>query len=210
MATGVTTSIDSGNFALTLITKLQLMLSFSSQEVATYLVTCLLVWGVTDEPILEEAVPCPEITGISLFGVAISGTGIYYPDWVEHSGTCLQDGKAPNYMKMNSGTWLSNSLEECCDQYYSGWNKNRCINRKGSGLWYASYADAICVTDCEEGKGSTCGGLANQISDNLFTSPRSCCESKLPWVFIEFCVVSSLLIDYLSKHTLFIVTVFSN
>lgn len=56
---------------------------------------------------------------------------IYYPDWNYQSGTCLNDGKEPIYMK-TSKLWLSNSLEECCDQHYSGWNKDKCISRGGS------------------------------------------------------------------------------
>ena len=47
-----------------------------------------------------------------------------------------------------------------------------------------------CVTDCKEGQGATCGGLANPISDNLFADPGSCCETELAWKFTDFCEVS--------------------
>jgi len=55
-------------------------------------------------------------------------TGMYYPDWAFHSGTCLEDGNEPFHMKTNPNVWLFKSLEECCDRYYSGWNKNTCID----------------------------------------------------------------------------------
>lgn len=51
----------------------------------------------------------------------------------------------------------------------------------------------FCVTDCNEGQGAYCGGLANPVSDDLFENPRSCCEQELAWRFIEFCEADSLL-----------------
>ena len=120
--------------------------------------------------------------------------GVFYPDWEAHSGTCLQDGNQPVYMK-NTEAWLFGSLKECCDRYYGGWKKNKCMNIKGSGLGYVSHMGGKCVTDCDSGSGGTCGGLANLFSDNLFTDPRSCCGSELPWAFIEFCEVSSPIAD---------------
>ena len=46
------------------------------------------------------------------------------------------------------------------------------------------------MTDCYEGQGFRCGGLANPISDDLYGDPRSCCVADLPWMFVEFCEVS--------------------
>jgi len=88
--------------------------------------------------------------------------------------------------------WLFDTLEACCDRYFAGWNKNRCMNVKGSGLWYIAHQLEKCVTDCNEGQGAYCGGLANPISDNLFANPRSCCENEVPWRFLEFCEAESL------------------
>ena len=52
----------------------------------------------------------------------------YYPDWAHHSGTCLNDGNEPVYMK-KTNAWLFGSLEECCNQHFSGWNKNKCMGQ---------------------------------------------------------------------------------
>jgi len=138
---------------------------------------CLAVWGMVREPELE-------VTPIS--------SGLFFPDWGGNSETCLQ-GQAPTYMELDPESWLYDTLEGCCERYYSGWNKNRCINVRGSGLWYVSHLLEKCVTDCEEGQGATCGGLANPFSDNLFADPRSCCLAELGWRFIEFCEADSLL-----------------
>jgi hypothetical protein len=63
--------------------------------------------------------------------MALEATGrVYYPDWRYQSGTCLNDGNEPIYMQISKGS-VSNSLEECCDQHYSGWNKNKCMSGGG-------------------------------------------------------------------------------
>ncbi len=164
-------SMGSGQFRETLSIKI-----IQSPTLDDSLVECFMVWGVVGTAETE-------IGGSGL------GTGVFYPDWVYHSGTCLQDGKEPAYMK-NSSTWLFSSLEDCCSRFYSGWNQNKCMNPNGSGLWYVSHINGKCVTDCEVGNGETCGGFANLLDFDLYSNPRSCCESELFYRFIEFCEVS--------------------
>ena len=142
------------------------------------LILCLKAWGIVDEPVTVVA--------------DTLGTGVFYPDWENHSGTCLEDGKQPFYMERNAASWLFDSLEECCQQFYEGWNHNQCMKPKGSRLWYVSHLDGKCVRDCVEGD-KTCGGLANLHSDDLYISPRECCKQDLPWVFVEFCEAESLM-----------------
>ena len=120
------------------------------------------------------------------------GTGRFYPDWIFHSGTCLDDGNEPTLMA-NDETWILDSLEECCERYFT-WDTNACMNVKGSGLWYADVYNNVCVTDCDFGEGSFCGGQADVFSDNLYANPRSCCETELAWQFVEFCEVSHLIV----------------
>jgi len=172
ISTNMNDSIGSGKFREVLRTKI-----IESSDLDNSVVNCLLVWGTVGEP--ETS-------------VGKTGTGVFYPDWETYSGTCLEDGNEPGYMK-NSKTWLFDSLEGCCARYFSGWNYNKCINLKGSGLWYVSHLTAKCVTDCEVGNGETCGGLANPISDDLYTNPRDCCASQLVWRFTDFCEADSLL-----------------
>lgn len=141
---------------------------------------CIAVWGVIG------------VEGLAVNPPAENVTHAFYPDWESHSGTCLQDGNQPMHMELSPDFWLFDNLEACCDTYFSGWNLNKCLNEKGSGLWYVSHQLEICVTDCYEGQGKTCGGLANTVSDDLFENPRSCCESELPWRFLDFCEAKSL------------------
>jgi len=171
----VEASLSSNQFLSILSTNILNTGSFDADIVA-----CLAVWGIVGEPQLEVA--------------PTNSTGLYYPDWEYDSGTCLQ-GKAPLYMELEPEIWLYDTLEDCCERYFGGWNENKCRNIKGSGLWYVSHSLEKCVTDCEEGQGATCGGLANPFSDDLFADPRTCCVSDLPWVFIEFCEAESLLSD---------------
>jgi len=164
----ITDSISNGGFAIILNTNLE---QETISDELTTLLACLVVWGTTEEPVLEVAAK------------------VYYPDWEHHSGTCLNDGNEPTYMKQTQA-WLFDNLEECCNQHFGGWNQNKCMHPGGSGLWYLSHVNGKCVTDCDEGTGITCGGLANLESTDLFTDPMKCCETKLPWVLAEFCEVS--------------------
>jgi len=120
------------------------------------------------------------------------GDGVFYPDWESHTGTCLQDGNQPMYMQLEPDVWLHTDLTSCCERNYPGWHFNKCLNKLGTGLWYVDYLHETCVTDCEEGQGTFCGGHQNPHDDDLYSNPRSCCESKLPWVFLDFCEAVSL------------------
>ncbi|KAL3786559.1 hypothetical protein HJC23_006809 [Cyclotella cryptica] len=172
----VSSAFGSGRFAIVLSNKIQSLTS-SFESILT---TCLMAWGVIGEPVTAVGENASE------------GTGVYYPDWDGGSGTCLQDDNVPLYMQLNPSTWLYNSLEECCDRYYGAWNKNKCMNKQGSGLWYVDYALGKCVIDCDEVNGPLCGGLAASTEDELFSDPLSCCESKLPWTMKSSCEAESL------------------
>lgn len=90
---------------------------------------------------------------------------------------------------MNPTEWLYDNLEACCDRYYPGFNRPKCMDEKGSGLWVVDWANDRCALDCEENIGGLCGGVA--AGKELFLDPRSCCESDLFWVAPKFCEVST-------------------
>ena len=173
--------------------------------------TCLVVWGAVQAPETQ-------VNGGSNNDSTSGGGSLFYPDWKHDSGTCLQDGKEPGYMRINPKEWLFATLEECCERYYSGYNKNKCINEQGSGLWYVDHLNKRCVVDCDESSkyllesflcsflfilmymaltlipfltdGPLCGGIATPLSENLYADPKSCCEDKLGWIVSEYCEVS--------------------
>jgi len=173
ITTNMNDSMGSGRFREVLSVNI-----INSPILDSNLVSCFMVWGTVG-------------TAQTEVGGSSSGTGVFYPDWVYHSGTCLQDGNEPAYMK-GSPTWTFESLENCCSRFYSGWNLNKCLNPNGSGLWYVDHMNGKCVTDCEEGNGETCGGFANRVSNNLYSNPRDCCSAELFYRFIEFCEADSL------------------
>ncbi|KAL3786599.1 hypothetical protein HJC23_008195, partial [Cyclotella cryptica] len=168
-------SMSSGKFKETFTVKI-----IQSAALNSNLVECLMVWGIVGA------------AEIDVGGNGTGRTGVFYPDWEHLSGTCLQDGNQPAYMELST-SWLSSSLEECCLQFYPGWNFNKCMNPSGSGLWYVSHDSGKCVTDCDEANGGTCGGFANLLSNNLYSNPRSCCEAELFYRYLEFCEADSLL-----------------
>lgn len=176
----VNESITNGSF----VSLLQSNISLQSSSLGDSVVACLVVWASVREP----------STDVAYSGDVVSGS--YYPDWVYHTGTCLNDGNEPSYMKINK-SWVSDSLEKCCSRFYSGWNYAKCMSLQGSGLWHVDHLKGKCVTDCEEGNGQACGGLANSVSDRLYVTPRSCCESELGYKFVEHCEVSFVVWFYL-------------
>ena len=178
VTTSLSNSMASGSFLTLLSTSIA-----QSSELDTSIANCLVVWGVTEAPITSATE---------------TGTGRFYPDWIDDSSsTCLEDGNEPIYMANNPGSWIFDSLQECCERYFK-WDLNGCMNLKGSGLWYADVVNDVCVTDCDSGEGNTCAGIAG-FSDNLYSDPKSCCKMELAWRFAEFCEVraseSSSLID---------------
>lgn len=111
----VETALSSDQFLTVLSANL-----VASGEFSAAVTTCIAVWGVVSV----------DIGAVSSNGQSVSledpGTGLFYPDWVERSGTCLEDGNQPPYMELAPDIYLFDSLEACCEEYYSGWNKNKC------------------------------------------------------------------------------------
>lgn len=170
----VMSSIDGDQFATILSQKI----IATPGPLDVNIVTCLVVWGVIEESVTAVANK--------------DGTGRFYPDWDGHSGTCLQDGNEPQYMQKNGTSWIYDTLEGCCTEYYDGWNWNNCLHTFGSGQWFVDYTTGKCGTDCHIGSGSTCIGLANPVANDLFLDPLTCCQAKLQWKFDEFCEADSL------------------
>ena len=185
VADPVSQALEDGTFASILASNVDL----DTLEVSP---TCLVAWGAVRAP--ETQVNGGSNNGGSNNDSTSGGGSLFYPDWKHDSGTCLQDGKEPGYMRINPKEWLCNSLEECCERYYSGYNKNKCMNEQGSGLWYVDHLSKRCVVDCDKSNGPLCGGIATPLSENLYADPRkSCCEDHLGWIQSEFCKVSAML-----------------
>jgi len=176
IADSLTNAIQSGSFASTLSSNSNIASVLPSDVLG-----CLVAWGTMPE---ANIVP----------GLPASGTNTskYYPDWTVHSGTCKHDGYEPNYMKREPGYYLYDDLEACCDEHYSGWNKPKCMNYKGSGMWFVDHILGKCRTDCEKDIGGSCGGIANTMSVDLFTNPKDCCEAELLWANSDWCEADSL------------------
>jgi len=189
VADTVRNAIQSGSFASTLSSNSDVVASLGSSALS-----CLVAWGTMH----EATTTLTDISGDPVLNDPVSNANVsqpYYPDWKFYSGTCKNDGFEPTYMKITPSDWLYDSLEACCESYYGGWNKPKCLDNQGSGMWFVDHILGKCRTDCEEGNGVTCGGLANPVSDDLFVDPIDCCENKLNWVFAEWCEADSLEID---------------
>lgn len=119
-----------------------------------------------------------------------AGSGKYFPDWAGDNEACLQDTgstRAPEYMH-GSTTWLSDTLESCCNKHYE-YAKSTCMGSSSSGgsekfyvMWRSS--TDVCVKDCVEGSGANCGGLAKDW-DVKYDSQENCCSSRVSYNFKE-------------------------
>lgn len=158
----------------------------SALAIEGFVLNCLVAWGG-----ISSASSNSDF--LSDVGDAIPTTATFYPDWDGNSGTCINDDNAPRYQKLNPSEWIYDNLEACCDRYYSGYEKAKCMNKQGSGLWAVDWINGRCSLDCEVRRGRLCGGVVG--GTELFLDPMSCCQSKLPWVSSEFCQADSLDVD---------------
>jgi hypothetical protein len=100
VTTTLANSMSSGSFLTLLSTALVQTSAFDAS-----IAMCLVVWGNTETQ---------HQTAVGGGG----GTGKFYPDWENDSGTCLEDGNEPLYMANDETMWLSDSLVECCLRFY--------------------------------------------------------------------------------------------
>eukprot|EP00804_Cyclotella_cryptica_P019739 CCRYP_009662-RC/>CCRYP_009662-RC protein AED:0.09 eAED:0.09 QI:0/0.95/0.95/1/0.95/0.95/22/166/2740 len=113
---------------------------------------------------------------------------LYYPNWGK-SNSCINDGKAPAYMKRAPNAWMHASLLDCCKRYYT-WEDDfdTCIVSGGGSTptqsprteaWYVQWETFTCVKSCEGP--SPCGGLGEKWNI-LHPSEESCRQQHLWWI----------------------------
>jgi len=150
---------------------------------------CLVAWGGITSPSVSSKFVSEG--SLSKVGVAIPTSGTFYPDWDGKSGSCINDGNAPTYMKLKPSQWIYDNLDACCDRYYSGYEKPKCMNGQGSGLWVVDWDDERCSLDCAVSTGGLCAGTVGGTVTK-YSDPLTCCKNQLPWVSSEFCQHDSL------------------
>jgi len=108
----------------------------------------------------------------------------WYPDWRGASSVCLNDGKAPLYIKV-FGTYYESSLDACCARFFS-WDIYTCTGDSGTvpGGFYPAW-------DVTETKCSNSTETAEDLPDYMRDSPgqwldddiESCCERHYNWAY---------------------------
>ena len=112
---------------------------------------------------------------------ALTGTydpASYYPDWVDHAQKCVNDGKAPDYIKLNPTAWTHATLAACCDKHFS-WNKAECygdtqdeISGYDETFYYPDWMNAhTCVND-----GNADTYMKQDAAHWFFPTLEKCCE----------------------------------
>jgi hypothetical protein len=119
-------------------------------------------------------------------GVDLTAT-MYYADW-ERTNTCVNDGKAPGYMKTSPKLWMYDTLLKCCKaHYFWGEEYAKCMTPAGANpptsspiqeSWYVDWVNQICVKSCEGPP--PCGGI-HKTWNILYSTQAKCCEQHLWW-----------------------------
>eukprot|EP00956_Cyclotella_meneghiniana_P006259 scaffold8187_cov42-Cyclotella_meneghiniana.AAC.5 len=74
--------------------------------------------------------------------------------------------------------------------YYPDWKYGSCLEDGKQPTYMDNYPEtwiSDSLDQCCASRGKTCGGLANVGTDKIYSTLRSCCESELGWLFVEFC-----------------------
>jgi hypothetical protein len=99
--------------------------------------------------------------------------------------------------RKNLVTWLFDTIESCCDRYYS-WDQLNCVSNSGgsilpsfTGKFYVNHVKQMCQQDCPDGEGEgRCGGPVDSWS-TLYDTAKECCEKKLSWIALTTCEAQS-------------------
>ncbi|KAK1741031.1 hypothetical protein QTG54_008283 [Skeletonema marinoi] len=70
----------------------------------------------------------------------------YYPDWTDGAQLCINDGNAPEYMKIfQSANYLYMDKQECCDtEEHFSWRVRQCMGND-EPVFYRDESSSICI-----------------------------------------------------------------
>jgi len=105
---------------------------------------------------------------------------LFYPDW-EDTMSCINDGKKPYYMQMETGHWMKNTREECCKRFFE-WEYFDCIGTEppASDEYYPDWSNwdgPTCVNDGEMPQ------YMLSIPSSLHPTLEECCKKHFGWDF---------------------------
>jgi hypothetical protein len=111
----------------------------------------------------------------------------YYPDWINESQVCLNDGLDPEYMmQVQKENYLYDSKEDCCRNHF-WWRIQQCMgNEKPMYYSNGSFCDQKVYFEDWESKFSP----GSWSSSDLFDTLKECCAAKFYWD-IPGCVAAS-------------------
>lgn len=139
-------------------------------------------------PASLEGLSAVSYTAVAAF---ISGLGLYYPAW-GYSETCLSDGGQEDYMNLNNGDWLYETLESCCERYYN-WDDVGCRMRNAEATLVAGtlpsafdptkdlyFPDWLGVDTCIN-DGTAPPYMKKEPDDWMYTDLKDCCQAYYGW-----------------------------
>jgi len=117
----------------------------------------------------------------------------YYPDWEGQSGKCLNDGKAPRYMKKNGG-YFESSLQACCVRWYS-WDFGSCMGDSNHVQGFYPNWDSSIVKCLNATTVLPPQYMQSNPSHWLYDSAQDCCSRYYSWANNE-CIKNSDQTDF--------------
>jgi hypothetical protein len=111
----------------------------------------------------------------SIIGVS---DALWYPDFVDQSNSCINNGFEPSYMKQNDSYYLFLSKQECCDQWFS-YNPFCMTSSSSKEKFFPDYSTGMCSVKKEK--------EFETWELERYDSLEECCASKFSVNFESCC-----------------------
>lgn len=127
-----------------------------------------------------------ELASVGLIGGDNSASGAnWYPDWTSGDDNCKADGNAPDYMDINSDTWLFADRTDCCTRYF-GYRLSDCLgsaatSNNGTNLFFPDWSGSSEGCARDYGNIRAPAYITNQGTAYMHDSLDDCCTKHYSW-----------------------------
>lgn len=150
------------------------------------LVTTLRASSVSISNLLAKAIATGDFSAAVI--PALTYLSNWFPDWGGRTGTCKNDGSYPRYMGV-MGSYFTNSLDSCCQRYYS-WDYHNCAGDSGTlpNGYYPNWGnvEVKCLKSSEEMPPY----IRAEPEKWMYNDIAACCKRYYSWAYND-CVTGS-------------------
>lgn len=158
-----------------------LMTDVLSNSTSLQIMTSIIITDASADPAaysIVAALQSMTILSNTAAAVVVRSLAPYYPDWVD-TKTCVNNGRQPSFMRDTPDSYLFDTAEECCKQFFQ--SDDSC------GKPLSSSSSLKFFPDFQAGE---CGRKSlSEFETKLFVydTLHECCESRFPSSVVECC-----------------------